>query len=189
MSIHSVALLLAVILITSIAAFPTIVNAQQQQQQQVESANGELRTTLNDDSFTTGDTITVSGSVEEQQPGSYVAIEVIDPQSKIVENGFPPVTADKTFNYSFIAGEQQQFDPNEPMITSGNYTMVVRYFPPPSDESVMEQVEFFFEYNAITDAAAETEPNPEQTTNDEGTTVGGTSRADDYDGMAQADGA
>jgi hypothetical protein len=74
------------------------------------------------------------------------------------------------------------------MITSGNYTMVVRYFPPPSDESVMKQVEFFFEYNAITDAA-ETEPNPEQTTNDDGTTVGGTSRADDYDGRAQADGA
>src|SRR5215211_5162249 len=187
MSIHSIALLLAVILITGIAAFPTTANAQQQQ---VESANGGLITTLNDDSFTTGDTITVSGSVEEQQqPGSYVAIEVIDPQSKIVENGFPPITADNTFNYSFIAVEQQQFDPNEPMITSGNYTMIVRYFPPPSDESVMEQVEFFFEYNAITDAAAETEPNPEQTTNDEGTTVGGTSRADDYDGMAQADGA
>ena len=144
MSIHSIALLLAVILITGIAAFPTA-NAQQQQQQQVESANGGLIATLNDDSFTTGDTITVSGSVEERQPGSYVAIEVIDPQSKIVENGFPPVTADNTFNYSFIAGEQQQFDINEPMITSGNYTVVVRYFPPPSDESVMEQVEYVFE--------------------------------------------
>ena len=168
MSIHSIALLLAVILITGIAAFPTA-NAQQQQQQQVESANGGLMATLNDDSFTTGDTITVSGSVEERQPGSYVAIEVIDPKSKIVENGFPPVTADNTFNYSFIAGEQQQFDINEPMITSGNYTVVVRYFPPPSDESVMKQVEFFFEYNAI----------------EEGMTVGGTSTSDDYDADIQ----
>src|SRR5215207_1644249 len=147
MSIHSIALLLAVILITSIAAFPITANAQQQQQQQqqqVESANGGLIATLNGDSFRTGDTIIVNGTVEERQPGSYVAIEVIDPQSKIVENGSPPVTADNnTFSYRFIAGEQQQEsdDPNEPMITSGNYTMVVRYFPPPSDESVMEEVE------------------------------------------------
>ncbi|MDQ3961918.1 MAG: hypothetical protein M3230_05485, partial [Thermoproteota archaeon] len=68
-------------------------------------------------------------------------------------------------------GEQQQeeLDPNEPMITSGNYTMVVRYFPQPSNESVMEQVEFLFEYNAI----------------EEGMTVGGTSTFNDYDADTQ----
>jgi hypothetical protein len=167
MSIHSVALLLGVILITSIATFPMTVNAQSHQQ--VQSANGGLTATLNGDIFRIGDTIIVNGTVKERQPGSYVAIEVIDPQNKIVENGSPPVTADNnTFSYRFIAGEQQQQesnDPNEPMITSGNYTMVVRYFPPPSDESVMEQVEFFFEYNAT----------------EEGITVGGTSTFDDYD--------
>ena len=168
MSIHSIALLLAAILITSIATFPITVNAQPLQQ--VESANGGLIATLNGDSFTTGDTIIVNGTVEEQQPGSHVAIDVIDPQSKIVEYGSSPVTADNnTFTYRFIAGEQQQQqesdDPNEPMITSGNYTMVVRYFPPPGGESEMEQVELFFEYNAI----------------EEGITVGGTSTFDDYD--------
>jgi hypothetical protein len=135
-----------------------------------------LTATLNGDSFRPGDTIIVNGTVEEQQrqPGSYVAIGGIDPQGKIVEYGSPPITADNnTFTYRFIAGEQQQqqeqIDPNEPMLTSGNYTMVVRYFPQPNDESVMEQVEFFFEYNAI----------------EEGMTVGGTSPSDDYDADIQ----
>jgi hypothetical protein len=171
MPIYSIAPLLAVvILITSIATFPTTISNAQQQQ--VQSANGGLIATLNSDSFTIGDTIIVNGTVEEQrQPDSYVIIEVIDPQNKIVEHGSPAVTADNTFAYRFIAGEQQQgeFDPNEPMITSGNYTMVVRYFPQPSNESVMEQVEFLFEYNAI----------------EEGMTVGGTSTFDDYDADTQ----
>jgi hypothetical protein len=164
-SIPSIAPLLAVIiLITSVAAFPITAYAQQQ----AESANGGLTATLNGDSFRPGDTILVNGTVEEQrQAGSYITIEVIDPQGKIVEYGSPPVTANNTFTYRFIAGEQQQeqIDPNEPMITSGNYTMVVRYFPQPSDESVMDQVEFFFEYNSI----------------EEGMTVGGTSTFNDYD--------
>jgi hypothetical protein len=170
MPIYSIAPLLAVvILITSIATFPTTISNAQQQH--VQSANGGLIATLNGDSFTIGDTIIVNGTVEQRQPGSYVTIEVIDPQNKIVEHGSPPVTTDNTFAYRFIAGEQQQekFDPNEPMITSGNYTMVVRYFPQPSNESVMEQVEFLFEYNAI----------------EEGMTVGGTSTFDDYDADTQ----
>ncbi|MDQ3851964.1 MAG: hypothetical protein M3299_03930 [Thermoproteota archaeon] len=55
------------------------------------------------------------------------------------------------------------------MITSGNYTMGVRYFPSPSDNSVMEQIEFFFECNAI----------------EEGMTVGGSSSFNDYDADTQ----
>jgi hypothetical protein len=163
-------LLTVIILITSLAMFPTI--ASNAQQQQVQSANGGLIATLNSGSFTIGDTILVNGTVEEQrQPDSYVTIEVIDPQNRIVEYGSPPITADNAFAYRFIAGEQQQeeLDPNEPMITSGNYTMVVRYFPQPSNESVMEQVEFLFEYNAI----------------EEGMTVGGTSTFNDYDADTQ----
>jgi hypothetical protein len=167
MPLQPIALLPVLILITCIAMFPTTANAQQQQ---VESTNGELIATLNGDNFTTGDAIIVNGTVEERQPGSYVTIEVIDPRSKIVEYGSTLVTADNTFTYRFIAGEQQQeFDPNEPMITSGNYTMGVRYFLSPSDNSEMEQIEFFFEYNAI----------------EEGMTIGGSSSLNDYDADMQ----
>jgi hypothetical protein len=169
MLIHSIALPFAAVIIPiiSIAMFPITSNAQQQQ---VKSANGGLTATLNGDSFTPGDAIIVNGTIEGQrQPDSNVAIEVTDPQSNVVEYGSPPVTADNTFTYRFIAGERQESDPNEQMVTSGNYTLLVRYLPSSSNEPVMEQVEFFFEYNAI----------------EEGMTVGGTSTSNDYDADTQ----
>src|SRR5215216_5932465 len=134
---------MAIALITAVAAIAvivltsnfTIANAQlpllleeqeqqqlEEQQQQVESygGGGGLTAALNGDSFRRGDTITVSGSVEEREASSYVGIEVIDPQSKIVERAVSAVTADNTFTYSFVAGGQQeeQFDIDEPMVTS-----------------------------------------------------------------------
>lgn len=171
MSIHSIALLLPVVaLITSISTFPVTISTAQEQQQ-VKSSDGGLTATLNGNSFTPGDAIIVNGTVEgqRQQPGSNIAIEVIDPQNKIVEQGSPPMTVDNKFTYRFIAGEQQESDPDEQMTSSGNYTMVVKYSPPPSNESVTEQVELFFEYTA----------------NEEGMTVGGTSTFNDYDADIQ----
>jgi hypothetical protein len=98
--------------------------------------------------FTTGDIITVSGSIVVRGPYSEALINVIDPQGKTVELVYVRVTADNEFTqftHRFVAGENEgKPDYEEPMVTSGNYRMVVQFGP--------ERVEFVFGYTATSDA-------------------------------------
>ena len=119
-----------------------------QQGEPLVETDGGLTATLNGDSFTTGDIITVSGSIEVRGPYSEALINVIDPEGKTVELVYVRVTADNEFTqftHSFVAGENEgKPDYEEPMVTSGNYRMVVQFGP--------ERVEFVFGYTATSDA-------------------------------------
>ena len=143
-----------------------VANAQQQQppqqqQTQLQSSSGGgggrgvgLTATINGDSFTTGETIMISGSVAQRGPSSNVIIEITDPQGQLVKRGFPALTpTDNTFTYTFVAGEIEQFDTNAPMVASGNYLVKVRYFPS-SGSVVADEVELSFGYNASNTPAA-----------------------------------
>src|SRR5829696_6231905 len=146
---YSMALMLSAILIVGcIVAFTTTITVIAQQGDiQVESEGG-LEATLNGESFRTGDTITVSGTLEDPEIQSFVTIEVIDPESRTVVQAYPEITADDTFTYSFEAGEEEEFEINEPMVRSGNYRMVVSFFEGTGDFDINE-VEFDFGYAGI----------------------------------------
>ena len=137
--------------LTAIAALLLSANIEtgsaQHGEPQVETEGG-LTVTLNGDSFTTGDIITVIGSVEDRGPYSEALIHVIDPEGKTVE--LVHVTAVSAgeftqFYHSFVAGENEVTpDDEEPMVISGNYQMVVQFGT--------ESVEFIFGYTATSDA-------------------------------------
>ena len=121
---------------------------------QVDS-EGDLEATLNGESFTTGETITISGTVEDPNTQSLVNIEVIDPESEVVVRAFPEITADDTFTFSFVAGEEDGVEIIEPMEVSGNYRVVVTFLEGTGDFDIYE-VEFDFAYAAV----QQPEPSP-----------------------------
>jgi hypothetical protein len=139
----------------------------QQGEPQVET-DGGLTATLNGDSFTAGDIITVSGSIEVRGPYSEALIHVIDPEGKTVELVYVRVTAANEFTqftHSFVAGDNEgKPDYEEPMVTSGNYRIVVQFGP--------ERVEFIFGYTA-TSGATTGATTTEATTSDNSTSSTG----------------
>src|SRR5918998_6147582 len=146
-----------VIAVILVAANFTVINAQQQLQSSSDSSGGGggLTATINSDSFTTGETIIISGSVAQRGSSSNVIIEITDPQGQLVKRGFPALTpTDNTFTYTFVAGELEQFDTNAPMVASGNYLVKVRYFPSGGGGVVVtDEVELSFGYNAANNTA------------------------------------
>jgi hypothetical protein len=165
------ALAIKVISLTAIAAVLFSANIErgsaQQGERQVES-DGGLTATLNGNSFTTGDIITVSGSIEVRGPYSEALINVTDPEGKTVEFVYIRVVAANEFTqftHSFVAGGNEgKPDYEEPMVTSGNYRMVVQFGP--------ERVEFIFGYTA-TSGAATGGTTTEVTTSDNSTSGAG----------------
>lgn len=165
------ALTINVISLTAIAALLFSANIEtgsaQQGEPQVET-DGGLTATLNGESFTTGDIITVIGSVKEQGPYSEALIQVIDPEGKTVK--LVHVTAVSAGNFtqfyhSFVAGENEgKPEDEEPMVTSGNYQMVVQFGT--------DSVKFIFGYTA-TSGATTGATTTEATTSDNRTSSAG----------------
>ena len=166
------ALAIKVISLTAIAAAilfsANIETGSAQRGEPQVDVDGGLTATLNGDSFTAGDIITVSGSIEVRGPYSEALIHVIDPEGKTVELVYVRVTAANEFTqftHSFVAGDNEgKPDYEEPMVTSGNYRIVVQFGP--------ERVEFIFGYTA-TSGATTGSTTTEATTSDNNTSSTG----------------
>ena len=126
---------------------------------QVES-EGDLEATLNGESFRTGDTITISGTIEDPNSQSFVTIEIIDPESEVVVQAYPELTADDAFTFSFEAGEEGDIEIVEPMELSGNYRGVVTFFEGTGDFDI-DEVEFDFAYAAVQQPRQSLPPSPQ----------------------------
>jgi hypothetical protein len=130
-------------------------------QEELEESDGLMTARINGEIFTTGQTITVSGTVEERDINSAVSITVIDPNGETVKSDSAAVTADNTFTSSFVAGEREQFSVYPPMETSGNYRMTLTYTAPGefdfTDDDFISEIEFVFAYTHVVEPPTTTQ--------------------------------
>jgi hypothetical protein len=89
----SMSLLFVTFLAISSILFPATMVPIYGQQLQTES-EGDLEVVLNGEVFTTGQTITISGSVDDPGDQPLLNIEVVDPEGVVVERASPEITAD-----------------------------------------------------------------------------------------------
>ncbi len=86
-----------------------------------------LTVTTDRESYSTGDTIMITGTVAEREPGSRVSITVIGPQNNIVWRESVTVTATNTYQLEIQAGEPQYSISQEAIDTSGTYIVTASY--------------------------------------------------------------
>src|ERR671918_2675052 len=125
-----------------------------------EESEGDLTVVINGETFTTGQTITISGSIDDPGP-TPPNIQIVDPEGDIVARAVPTITADDTFSFSFEAGE------NDPMLltdkrmtVSGNYRVTVTYL---ASFTNIDEVNMEFEY-IVTPQPEEPSPQSPTTT-------------------------
>jgi hypothetical protein len=134
---------------------PTTETQQQEQQPQglveEQSPTAEVQQPLtvavDRPSYSTGDTITITGTVAEREPGSDVLVEVTDPQGNQDWLESATVTADNTYQVEIEAGEPQYSFSEDVMDTSGTYLVTAGYFTPEPNRDVV-RAETTFEFTA-----------------------------------------
>jgi plastocyanin len=78
-------------------------------------------------SYSTGDSIIITGTVEERQPGARASITVIDPMNEIVWRESVIVTTNNTYQLQIEAGEPQYPTSRHSIDTSGTYLITASY--------------------------------------------------------------
>jgi hypothetical protein len=165
---HAIKVISLTTIVAAILFSANIETGSAQQGEPQVDTDGGLTATLNGDRFTAGDIITVSGSIEVRGPYSEALIHVIDPEGKTVELVYVTVTVANEFTqftHSFVAGDNEgKPDYEEPMVTSGNYQMIVQFGT--------ERVVFIFGYTATSDATTEATTTEATTSNNSTSSAG-----------------
>jgi hypothetical protein len=117
-----------------------------------ETGGGGLTATINAESFTKGDTITVRGAVSDREGGSIVFIKIVDPDGLDLGTDRANVHNDLSFTYGFIAGGIRGMD------KPGTYNLELTYFPPGVGTGI-ESTNVSFEYTAGSSSAATASPS------------------------------